>query len=55
MGEVKSLFIYYQLAYEQLMIMNSKLQIFIPTLSSFTRRNYQKNKKMENGYNNYYG
>ncbi len=32
MGEIKSLFIYYQLAYEQLMRMNSKLQIFIPTL-----------------------
>ena len=45
MGEIKSLFIYYQLAYEQLMKMNSKLQIFIPTLPHLREEIIERTKK----------
>jgi len=45
MGEVKSLFIYYQLAYEQLMRMDSKLQIFIPTLPHLREEIIERTKK----------
>jgi lipid-A-disaccharide synthase len=45
MGEIKSLFMYYQLAYEQLMRMNSKLQIFIPTLPHLREEIIERTKK----------
>ena len=45
MGEIKSLFIYFQLAYEQLMKMNSKLQIFIPTLPHLRNEIIERTKK----------
>ncbi len=45
MGEIKSLFIYYQLAYEQLMKINSKLQIFIPTLPHLRNEIIERTKK----------
>jgi len=45
MGEIKSLFIYYQLAYDQLMRMNSKLQIFIPTLPHLRKEIIERTKK----------
>ena len=44
-GEIKSLFMYYQLAYEQLMKMNSKLQIFIPTLPHLKEDIIERTKK----------
>ena len=45
MGEIKSLFVYYQLAYEQLMRMDSKLQIFIPTLPHLREEIIERTKK----------
>ncbi len=45
MGEIKSLFIYYQLAYEQLMKVNSELQIFIPTLPHLRAELIERTKK----------
>ena len=45
MGEIKSLFIYYQLAYEQLMRINSKLKIFIPTLPHLREEIIERTKK----------
>ena len=44
-GEIKSLFMYYQFAYEQLMKMNSKLQIFIPTLPHLREEIIERTKK----------
>ena len=45
MGEIKSLFKYYQLAYEQLVKINSKLQIFIPTLPHLREEIIDRTKK----------
>ena len=44
-SEIKSLFMYYQLAYEQLMRINSKLQIFIPTLPHLREEIIARTKK----------
>ena len=45
MSEIKSLFKYYQIAYEQLMKINSKLQIIIPTLPHLREEIIERTKK----------
>jgi len=47
MSEIKSLFTYYQIAYEQLMNINSKLQIFIPTLPHLREEIIERTKKWQ--------
>jgi len=45
MGEIKSLFIYFQLAYDQLIKINPDLQIFIPTLPHLKEEIKKRTKK----------